>query len=210
MTPRPPTPPATVLAWSGIFVDPALAALLALDAQLGEIVRTTTTPLVGQMRLTWWDEALRRLDTAPAPAQPILRALQAEVLPRGVAGGELAAMIDGWDLLIGDEAPDAAALARYAEARGATLLAAMAQVTGNAGAVSAAGRRWALADLAGHVADPGLGGEAARAALAQEVGPAPRLARGLARDAALAARGQGEPGSPRRAAAVLRAVLTGR
>ena len=42
------------------------------------------------MRLAWWREALQRLDTAPAPGEPVLRELAAAVLPLGVTGTALA------------------------------------------------------------------------------------------------------------------------
>lgn len=207
--PLPLSPPATVLAWVGIGLSPAASALLALDAQLAEIVRTTTTPLVGQMRLAWWDEALRALDTAPAPAQPVLRALQAEVLPRAVSGAALAAMIDGWEGLLTAEELGEESLALYADARGAGLFAAMAQLADIGSTSAAAGRCWALADLAAHVTDPALAGRVAAAALGEDPRSAPRFALALASDARLAAAGKSAPGSPRRAAGVLRAAFLG-
>ena len=51
----------------------ALAALLALDDALARLLRSTREPALGQMRLAWWREALERLDTAPPPAEPVLR-----------------------------------------------------------------------------------------------------------------------------------------
>src|SRR3546814_17336884 len=45
----------------------ALAALFALDATLADVLRTTTEPMLGQMRLTWWHDALTRLEAAPPP-----------------------------------------------------------------------------------------------------------------------------------------------
>ena len=49
-----------------------MAALFALDDQLAGVVRTTRDPMVGQLRLTWWHEALAALDTAPPPAQAVV------------------------------------------------------------------------------------------------------------------------------------------
>ncbi|MGJ3626061.1 hypothetical protein AB5I41_02105 [Sphingomonas sp. MMS24-JH45] len=75
------------------------------------------------------------------------------MLPRGVTGAALADMIDGWELLLAAEVLDAESLAAYADARGGGLFAVMAQVSGgqNARATAAAGRCWALADLAAHI-----------------------------------------------------------
>ncbi|RYE01298.1 MAG: hypothetical protein EOP61_11635, partial [Sphingomonadales bacterium] len=74
----------------------ALAALLALDDALATLLRTTSEPALGQMRLAWWREALERLDSAPAPAEPVLRALAGEVLPLGVTGASLVPIVHGW------------------------------------------------------------------------------------------------------------------
>ncbi len=139
-----------------------LAALLALDETLAQVLRTTREPLVGQMRLTWWHAALNALDTAPPPAQPVLRALAAEVLPRGVSGARLAGTIDGWEALLDPDPLDRDRLDAHATARGAALFEMAGQVLG-AGArdpLGAAGAGWALADLAAHARDAG---EAARA-----------------------------------------------
>lgn len=136
----------------------AVRALLTLDLQLGDIVRTTREPLVGQMRLTWWAEALEQLDAAQPPAEPVLAALAADALPRGVGGGALAAMVDGWEILLDPGVPTDADLARYADARGAALFRAVATVCAIAAdeRIEAAGRGWALADLARNVTDRDL------------------------------------------------------
>jgi 15-cis-phytoene synthase len=139
----------------------ALVALWALDDRLRQIVLAARDPTIGLMRLTWWAEALAGLDEGPAPAEPVLRGLAAEVLPRGVTGTGLAAMVDGWERLL-DPAPD---LAAYAAERGGRLFAMAAKLLGGADArVVAAGEGWALADVV--AGWPGLATEAR--ALAEE------------------------------------------
>jgi phytoene synthase len=132
-------------------------ALFTLDETLGQILRTTREPMVGQMRLTWWHEALTALDTAPPPAQPVLRALAAEVMARGVSGADLAGMIDGWEVLLEPDPLDAAMLDLYAAQRGGRLFVLAGRILG-AGPrdpLDRAGAGWALADLARHSRDAG-------------------------------------------------------
>lgn len=74
---------------------PGLVALLALDTELAQLVATTTETLLGEIKLAWWRERLVELDTQPAPAQPLLQALQAWALPR-LSGADLATLEDGW------------------------------------------------------------------------------------------------------------------
>ena len=144
---------------------PAIDTLLALDSRLAGIVRATREPIVGQMRLTWWHDALTKLDTAPAPAEPLLRDVQAHLLPVGVGGARLAAMIDGWEELIVSDPLAAETLHRHADARGAGLFAAAGLVLGGDSPLLApAGRGWAFADLAGHLSAPAAATRAADSA----------------------------------------------
>lgn len=148
----------------------AVEALFALDAALGDVLRTTREPLVGQMRLAWWREALQRLDVTEPPAEPVLRALAATVLPSGVSGAALSEMIDAWEPLlsgIGCETID-----DHARLRGRTLFEAAGRVLDAAPSdrVGEAGEGWALADLAGNLSDAGqasLAREQAALALAR-------------------------------------------
>ena len=82
----------------------ALFALWALDLELGAVVAGASDAMIAEIKLAWWREALERLDHAPPPAQPVLQALAAQVLPRGVTGAALARLEDGWLANLGGEA----------------------------------------------------------------------------------------------------------
>jgi phytoene synthase len=138
------------LAYVPAAVRPAVEALWRLDVAFAAILATGTQPIISQMRLAWWREALERLDKAPPPAEPVLQALAAHVLPK-VTGAELAAMEEGWLMLLCDEALTADELDRYAAKRGGLLFAYSARLLGDAGfPVAQAGEAWALADLVRH------------------------------------------------------------
>jgi phytoene synthase len=140
---------------------PAVTALWALDETLGDILRGGRDPMVSQLRFTWWHEALSRLDHAPSPAQPLLQALAAHVLPSGLTGAGLAAMIDGWEKLLDPDPIADDALLAYARARGAGLFDAAGRVLGSHGDPNGmAGQGWALVDLARHSSDPALAARA--------------------------------------------------
>lgn len=199
----------------------ALAALLALDDALATLLRTTSEPALGQMRLAWWREALERLDTAPAPAEPVLRALAAEVLPRGVTGLSLVPIVHGWEVLVEEEQLDADALRRFGAGRGQLFVAAGAALGAAGDPLVEAGQGWALADLARNLKEPGEAGEARHQA-------APLLASATARrwsgagralgamahlarlDLALPADTPTPIGAPRRVGRLLWHRLTGR
>lgn len=147
----------------------ALDALFSLDTALGNILRTTREPLVGQMRLAWWREALQGLDASGAPAEPVLQSLAAAVLPLGITGDALSGMADAWEPLLGSGSIDG-----HARLRGRALFTLAGGALGAAtdDPVGEAGEGWALADLAANLSDPALASRAreeanARLALAR-------------------------------------------
>ena len=162
---------ALALDYATVELRSALHALFALDDAFGQVLRTTTEPMIGQMRLAWWHEALAKLDAAPPPAQPVLQGLADAVLPRGVSGAALAELVTGWEALIEAETIDEAVMRAHADARGGGVFAVAAVVLGQSDArVAAAGRGWALADLSRHLSAAGAAARAralAEAALAE-------------------------------------------
>ena len=199
----------------------AVAALWRLDLKGAEILRTTSEPLIGQMRLTWWHDALAGLDRGPAPAEPLLIAAAERLLPAGIVGNRLAAVMVGWEPLLNPLPWTAEALAEHAVVRGGGLFAILADLLGAADErVAQAGQGWALVDIARHVGD-----EATRIeALAQAKGmlapalagrwPRPLRPLGLLARFAEQDRAAGAPpargGSPARMLTALRFRLVGR
>lgn len=195
---------------------PALEALWRLDAALGAVLGGGREPMISRIKLAWWREALERLDRELPPAEPIMRALAASVLPAGITGAELAALADGWEVLLSPEPLTAMELGHYAAGRGGLLFAYSGRLLGGTPA-SGAGERWALVDLARHSANA-PDAEAALA-LARAQPPTERwpvALRPLGMLAALASRDaqpgrpQWEtPGAPRRMLRMLRFRLSG-
>ncbi|SDA11953.1 squalene/phytoene synthase family protein [Sphingomonas sp. NFR15] len=213
---------ALALDYAPAEIRPALHALFALDDTFGQVLRTTTEPMIGQMRLAWWHDALRRLDEAAPPAQPVLQDLAEAVLPRGVSGAALAELVTGWEALIEAETIDEAVMRAHAEARGGGVFAAAAALLGRSDArVAAAGRGWALADLSRHLRAAGAAGQAramAEAALAEALSGAwPARLRPLGALALVARMNLAVPadapipaGAPRRVARLMVHRMTGR
>lgn len=195
-----------------------LAALFALDATLGQVVRGARQPLIGQMRLAWWRDALAALDERPPPAEPVLAAIAQEVRPYGPSGAALARMAGGWEHLFA-EPIDADAMAAHACERGGVLFAAAARLLTGSGdhhrGVVIAGEAWALADLGARLSDPAAAGVARSLAQARleaaDRGRWPRALRPLGALALLARDdlAGGTPGAPRRVARLLAHRLTG-
>lgn len=155
---------ALALSYAPINRRAGLEALFALDAALGQVLRTTREPIVGQLRLAWWREALVRLDDAPPPAEPVLQAVASDLMPLGPSGEALAEMVDGWEVLL--DAIDDRTIADHARLRGAVLFAQAGIVLdASRDPLAEAGQGWALADLANHLSDPASAAHARVAAV---------------------------------------------
>jgi 15-cis-phytoene synthase len=196
----------------------ALIALWSLDDALGRVLSTGREPMVGRIRLAWWREALERLDRDNPPAEPVLQAVAAELLARGVTGASLAAMEEGWSAILHEEPVQAAELDLYAARRGALLFTLAARLLGGAvDNVAPAGEAWALVDLARHSSERSDVDAALAAARARRLPRRwPKALHPLGMLAVLAARDlrrgpdQWEaPGAPPRTARMLRHRLTG-
>lgn len=151
---------------------------MAIDAAMAEVVASSTQPALGAIRLAWWRDALERLDRSSPPAEPRLEAAAEALLPRGIGGKELAALEDGWAVLL-DERPE---LPRVAQ-RGQRLFGLAGRLLGATDEhLAAAGRLYAVTQAArlGHFE---LG--AAESSVKMRFPPALRPITGLA---ALAAR----------------------
>ncbi len=188
---------------------------------MGDVLRTTSDPMLGQIRLAWWRERLEGLDQGTAaPPEPRLQAVECELLPRGIKGRELASFETAW-LRLFDDFPWDAGTAEAIWFRGRLLFALGAQLLARTGDdIEDAGGLWALVDAARHCSDLAsremLIGQARTFARGISGARFPAALRPLSMLAALAMRDcrRGEPFGPEgtagRAGAMLRHRLTGR
>lgn len=129
--------------------QPAMRGLWALDLRLGELVRAAREPMLGEIRLTWWHDALSRLRDG-GQRDPLLIELASSRLDPT----KLASIANGWAELLAPPPLDDAALLAFAQARGGELfLAAGELLHGEGRQLGEAGEGWALADFAFHCSD---------------------------------------------------------
>lgn len=122
------------------------AAVFALDTRLAGVVRGAHEPILAQLRLAWWRDRLR---DGSGTGDPVLAALAAW----GDRRAELGLLVDGWEHLLG-ESLDPAAIGGFVEGRAQAMAALAAMLGASADQAAQTARSWALADLAGHVANP--------------------------------------------------------
>lgn len=126
----------------------SLATLFALDERLAQIALGAKEPMLGLVRLVWWRDALAALDGGPPPAEPLLHAAAA-LRPDRISGADLARIAEGWESTLDDPELGEEAAESHARARGGQLFRLAGRAIGLEDArLDAAGRGWALADLA--------------------------------------------------------------
>jgi phytoene synthase len=171
-----PLPPEAklALAWSTPHLRSALSIALQLDRRLARIVGRTHEPMLGQMRLAWWREALgKRVEDRPR-GDAVLDGIGHHWQGREAA---LARMVDGWEVLVTAESLDESEAEAFASGRGA-FFAALASGSVLEPRLAAAGRCWALAEAAAGVSDPQEKAVLVTAGLGQKA-PAGRIPRAL-------------------------------
>jgi phytoene synthase len=131
--------------------EPTLA-LFALDARLASLIRQASEPMLAQLRLAWWREALSG-DPARWPGGEALLAVLRCWRGRLEA---LVQLVDGWEAMSGDAPLASEELDRLASARGEAFgsLAEIVGASGHAQAAAIRGRAWALADIASRLTHP--------------------------------------------------------
>lgn len=195
----------------------SLSVLFALDERLSGFVARASEPTIGLMRLVWWRDALAALGEKAPPGEPLLIAAAAS----GLSPGDLAALVEGWEVLLDD--PDLAAetMVIHARERGGRLFRLAARAIGvEDPRLFGAGVGWAMVDRARRAETPASAQawlDAARRPLAETGGRWPRALRPLGMLAMLAredvARGADHlraPGARGRLLRILAHQLTGR
>jgi phytoene synthase len=195
-------------------------ALYAFDHELARALRAASTPLLAEIRLTWWREALDEIFGGRAVRRhPVAQALAVAVRRRGLPREPLEAMIDGQiDAVEAAQFDEAAAIAWADAVEGslAGVAATLLDPAMSAQDAAPAGRAWGLALLrrSGRASDDVL-----RPLLASAIDAARITAAGLsvaAMPAALPARltrfdlARRSPGPLRRRLSLILASATGR
>jgi len=140
---------------SRFIADPAaradVIALYAFDHELARAPRAASTPLLAEIRLTWWREVLDEIFAGGAPRRhPVAEALGEAVRRRELRRQPLEAMIDGQIEALDLIDPDRATALAWADAvqgSAASLAATILDPASPSEPAAVAGRAWGLALL---------------------------------------------------------------
>ena len=131
----------------------ALFALYAFNAEIARIRELVTEPLLGEMRLQWWRDALDTIYAGNDLAHPVAMGLAAAIRTHRLSRPLFDELIDARAADMVNGPPDAlATLIAYARGTGATVAALALEILGASGeaaqrAARPAGVGWALAGL---------------------------------------------------------------
>ncbi|HLZ67634.1 MAG TPA: phytoene/squalene synthase family protein [Aliidongia sp.] len=134
---------------------PAVWALLAFNLEIARVREVVSQPIIGQIRLQWWRDAIDEIYTGKPPrrhevVEPLAAAIEAHRLTRT----HFVALIDGREFDLGDEPPATlAALERYLEKTSSRLIDLQLEILGVEApaafeAARAVGVAWGLVGLA--------------------------------------------------------------
>lgn len=131
---------------------PKFEFLFAFDSRLAEIIRSTSEPLIGQMRLTWWRDILTMSADDRPDGEPLVAALN-RLERRGDSVTHFLALIDGWEIMLEDFPWDDRQFETYAHNRGTGYFCAVMDPSRLSDNEVNAAKIWALWDFALHCSD---------------------------------------------------------
>lgn len=142
--------------FAAAFAEPerrrALFALYAFNLEIASVRERVSEPVIGQMRLQWWRDALDGIYEGNVRAHAVAEELADAVGRYALSRETLGAMVDAREFDLEDEPPeDLAALTRYAAATSGNLAVLAAAICGGgdgeSGVSKEAGTVWALAGI---------------------------------------------------------------
>lgn len=127
-----------------------LMALYSLNAELGRIRESVSEAMLGQIRLTWWREAIEGLAQGQVRAHPVIEALAPAIESSRFSAPALVDMVEARIADLYEEGPaDQSGLKDYAARTGGTVM--QQALNGLQGAVKADAQRIGLAMTQGGV-----------------------------------------------------------
>ncbi len=133
--------------------------LFAFDSRLAEVIRSTSEPLIGQMRLTWWRDILTKAPEDRPEGEPLVELLN-NIKRDGLIISHLLALLDGWEIMLEDFPWDDRQIENYALNRGVGFFGFVLGKSKLSDEHIKIAKLWALWDFAAHCSDAKMRGEA--------------------------------------------------
>ncbi len=138
-------PQRLAVAYARADLRPALALLLAFDARLADVVGGSSEPMIAQMKLAWWYDAIAREKTSRPNGEPMLQALSAIGLP--LLDDAMTQLLDAWSVLLAHDDWSRPIIADFAATRSKAVFGTYSTWIESDHDIGQTAETWAVADL---------------------------------------------------------------
>ncbi len=139
-------PPARLaLAYAPKRVRAAWELVLRFDTRFARIVGASSEPLIGQMKLAWWRDAIGAAPPIRPKGEPLLSELSEVGDPE--LDRVVAALVDAWEGLVVAEEWTSPMVQRFSEDRGAAVFGAYSKLCAMHDFPERLAQQWAVGDL---------------------------------------------------------------
>ena len=138
-------PTRLAMAYVPAHLRSALTLLLQMDMRFGDIVRTAREPMIAQIKMAWWREALTEAVDLRPKGEPLLQALAA--VGGTIPLSALEALVSAWEELLGSDEWNQAVTDTHTQLRAEAIFQTYANWVGSAQDVRPIGRLWAIEAL---------------------------------------------------------------
>lgn len=126
-------------------VRDAFGLLLMFDQRLADIVGRASEPMIGQLKLAWWRDALSSTPEARPKGEPLLAALFEQEKPELVVAARR--LVDAWEMMLSGEIWSEDTIDVFSEQRAIAVFGGYGELVDRNDIPLAAGREWAKRDL---------------------------------------------------------------
>jgi 15-cis-phytoene synthase len=133
------------LAYTPKQVRAAWELVLRFDSRFAGIIGATSEPLIGQMKLAWWRDALGTAAPMRPKGEPLLSELSEVADPQ--LDRAAADLVEAWEALVVTEEWTSQMVQRFAEERGTAVFGAYARLCAMPDFPGPLAQQWAAGDL---------------------------------------------------------------
>lgn len=138
-------PTRLAMAYVPAHLRSALTLLLQMDMRFGDIVRTAREPMIAQIKMAWWREALTEAVDLRPKGEPLLQALAA--VGGTIPLSALEALVSAWEELLGSDEWNQAVTDTHTQLRAEAIFQTYANWVGSAQDVRPIWRLWSIEAL---------------------------------------------------------------
>ncbi len=123
----------------------AFSLLLRFDDRIAGIVGRSTEPMIAQMKIAWWYDAIAKAEDDRPKGEPLL--IEVNEIGGYEVVGAMQSLLDAWGLLLAEDQWSAKTLDAFAQGRADGIFRTYARWVGDDTAVAELGKQWAIEDL---------------------------------------------------------------